>query len=303
MTVFLGDSGRILLKRLGAEEGFITLVNESDLRINVNRFSVDFAHEQIITGDRIEITTTGGEDLTWVDATDIDSSITRYAHVDEAGGIRLYNTFTESIRGLPAGAVPLKSLAVDDDDEPVAQEVLIQIVNGTDERCLAEITSYQITTNRETIDTTHLGAHYRKQYEAGLIQGQGQIECFWRQPGSSSCDDVTDEIYEAEFSSYLARLCIRLVHGAAFHGQFYIYADDSLRTRSVWYESESCIVTNVAITVSPTELVRTTIDFVTSGPIALREGYIPSFLELEESEFDIQLEQEPSGNIELENPD
>ena len=33
--------------------------------------------------------------------------------------------------------------------------------------------------------------------------------------------------FELEFSSYLARLCIRLVHGAAFHGWFYIYADDS----------------------------------------------------------------------------
>jgi len=303
MTIFLGDAGRILLKRLGAEEGFITLVNESDLRTDVNRFSVDFAHEQITTGDRIEITTTDGEDLDWVDVTDVDSSITRYAHVDEAGGIRLYDTFTESIRGLPAGAVPLKSLPVDDDDEPIPQEVIIQIVNGVDERCLAEITSYQITTSRETIDTTHLGAHYRKQYEAGLIQGQGQIECFWRQPGSSNCDGAADEIYEVEFSSYLARLCIRLVHGAAFHGQFYIYADDSLRTRSVWYESKSCIVTNVAVTVSPTELVRTTIDFVTNGPIALREGYIPSFLELEQSDFSVELEQQPTGVIELENPD
>ena len=71
---------------------------------------------------------------------------------------------------------------------PISQQVTIEVVNGDDDRCLAEVTSYQITTSRETIDSTHLGAHYRKQYEAGLIQGQGQIECLWRQPGSSACD-------------------------------------------------------------------------------------------------------------------
>ena len=47
--------------------------------------------------------------------------------------------------------------------------------------------------------------------------------------------------------------------------------------------------------------MRTTIDFVTSGPITLREGVIPAYLELEQSEFDVELEQ--GGNIELENPD
>jgi len=292
MTVFLGDTGRVVLDRKGSEQRFVTLVNPSDVRDDVNRFSVDFAHEQIITGDGLEIRTTGGEDLTWVDDSTADNSFTRYVHVDDAGGLRLYNTFSDSIRGELRNSIALKKPST-------AQEVTIQVVGGGQERCLAEVTSYQITTNRETIDTTHLGAHYRKQYESGLIQGQGSIDCLWRQPAVSACDVTTSE--EVEFASYLARLCIRLVHGAAFHGYFYIYIDDSNVKRSLWYESESCIVTNVAVTVSPTELVRTTIDFVTSGPITLREGYIPSFLELEQNDFDVELEQ--GGNIELENPD
>ena len=41
--------------------------------------------------------------------------------------------------------------------------------------------------------------------------------------------------------------------------------------RSVWYECETCIVTNVAVTVTPTQAVKATVDFVTSGPITLRE--------------------------------
>ena len=290
MAVFLGDTGRILLDRKTSQERFVTLVNASDVRADVNRFSVDFAHEQIITGDALEIRTTGGEDLNWINDSSADNSFTRYAHVDDAGGIRLYDTFSDAIRGDFSNSIDLTT--------PTAnQEVTIQVSGGGDSRCLAEVTSYQITTNRETIDTTHLGAHYRKQYEAGLIQGQGSIDCLWRHPGLSICDEGISD--STEFVSYLARLCIRLVHGAAFHGFFYIYygGDD----RSLWYESESCIVTNVAITITPTQLVRTTIDFVTSGAITLREGVIPSYLELEENEFDVELEQ--GGNIELENPD
>jgi len=291
MAVFLGNNGRILLERKAARERFVTLINASDVRADVNRFSVDFAHEQIITGDSLEIRTTGGEDLTWIDDSSADDSFTRYAHVDAAGGIRLYNTFSDAIRGDSSGSIGLQT--------PTAnQEVTIQVVDVSDSRCLAEVTSYQITTNRETIDTTHLGAHYRKQYEAGLIQGQGSIDCLWRQPGLSICDEGISD--STDFVSYLARLCIRLVHGAAFHGFFYIYHGDD-DDRSLWYESESCIVTNVAVTVSPTELVRTTIDFVTSGPITLREGYTPSYLELEQNDFEIELEQ--GGNIELVNPD
>ena len=288
MTVFLGSAGKINLKRLSSAESYRTLVNPADVNAAVNRFSVDFAHEQIITGDYLYIRTVDQSDLNWIDDSSADDQFSRYCHVDEAGGIRLYNTFEQAIAGDKNNAIKLKT-------PTTAQECTISISGSPDPRCLAQVTKYQITTSRSTIDTTHLGAHYRKQYEAGLIQGQGQIECFW--VNECPCSTSGDEV---EFSAYLARLCIRLVHGAAFEGQFYIYADETNQRRSVWYESSSCVVTNVAVTVSPEEIVRSTIDFVTNGPIALREGYIPSFLDLEESDFSVKLEQSPGGRIELE---
>ena len=213
MTVFLGDTGRVMLDRKEIEERFVTLVNPSDVRADVNRFSVDFAHEQLITGDSLEIRTTGGEDLTWIDDSTADDSFTRYAHIDRSGGIRLYNTFSEAIRGDLTGSIDLKAPTQN-------QEVTIRITGGGDNRCLAEVTSYQITTSRETIDSTHLGAQYRKKYEAGLIQGQGSLECLWHKPGYV-CDSGFDG--SQEFVSYLARLCLRLVHGAAFSGYLYLH--------------------------------------------------------------------------------
>ena len=107
MTVFLGDAGRILLRRKGSEQVQYTIVNAADVREDVDRFSVDYAHESLITGDRLEIRTGEGENITWIDHPDVDDSFTRYIHIDEAGGIRLYNTFADSIRGDRRGAIPL----------------------------------------------------------------------------------------------------------------------------------------------------------------------------------------------------
>ena len=294
MTVFLGDSGSVKLARKGSDEYIASLINDSDVDVTRNRFSLDFAHEQIITGDSIEITTSGdnaGEDLNWIDDPTADDSFTRYANIDAAGGIRLYETFAESLLGKPLGAIPLKS-------PPTNQEIRVKIKDDNVENCLAEVTEYQITTSRETIDTTHLGAHYIKQYEAGLIQGQGTIDCFWSDAGGN-CDELANG-EDQEFASYLARLCIRLVHGAAFHGFFYIYTGDRRTSRSVWYEAESCIVTNVAVTVSPTQVIQATINFVTNGPIVLREGFLPGYLLKED---DQRLELEQGGDMELEIPD
>ena len=63
MTVFLGDAGRVELRRKGSDQPIFSTVNAADVREDVDRFSLDFAHEQVITGDRLEITTQGGEDL------------------------------------------------------------------------------------------------------------------------------------------------------------------------------------------------------------------------------------------------
>lgn len=297
MTVFLGQNGRVTLRRKGIDEAWRTVVNEADVRENVRRFSVDFAHQQFITGDHVEIRTVDGSDLTWIDDPAADNSFTRFVNINAAGGIRLYDTFTKAIKGDLDDAIVLKQPVLD-------QECLIQVVPGQDQHCLADVTSFQITTSRDTIDTTNLGDYYRKQYESGLVQGQGQIECLWRAP--KRCDDLEERgtsPEDLEFSSYLARLCIRLVQGAAFHGWFYVYADEDGITRSVWYESDTCIVTNVAVTVSPTQAIETTIDFVTSGPIELREGYIPVYLELEQDEFDVELEEDPGGLVELDGDD
>ena len=118
------------------------------------------------------------------------------------------------------------------------------------ERCVANVRNFSITTSRENIDTTCLNQHFRNNYENGLIAGQGTLNCLWSY--EADCADAidTDEI---EFAEYLARLCIRVVQGASFEGFFYLYygGNGTFAEDSTWYQCDDCIITNVAVSVEP----------------------------------------------------
>jgi hypothetical protein len=98
-----------------------------------------------------------------------------------------------------------------------------------------------------------------------------------------------------EFPVYLAQLVIRVQQGADFSGRFFIYHDpdssDGLNN-SVWYEAD-CVVTNVAVTVAPTAVIETQVEFVTSGPVVLKMGRPPAYLLQEDG--DLLLQEDGSG--------
>ena len=114
-----------------------------------------------------------------------------------------------------------------------------------------------------------------------MISGQGVIECFWEHK-FTRCEDNPEffELSNAEFPFYLAQLCIRLKEGADFFGRFFIYRGEEDEA-SVWYEAE-CIVTNVSTSLEPTQVITSTINFVTTGQFRLLTGAPPYYL-LEES--------------------
>jgi hypothetical protein len=297
MGVYLGNNGRILIRRNSNKTAFFTKLQGSDVNVDRRRFSVDGAHEQFITGDRIEITTLPENEevpLTLipgnVDPTgQIQSSYAGFAHVDPIGGIRLYDNLADSINGFSDQAIELGDIP-----DP-GLDISIEVVARSDENCLGLVKSFSITTSRENIDTTCLSEHYKHSYENGLVQGQGQITCFWDYP--QDCEKL--QLDEKEFASYLAKLCVRLVQGSSFHGFFFMYYGVDTNEKSVWYECENCIVNNVAISVSPGQLIEAEISFITSGKIDLRESYIPQYL-LQEQDAGLIL-NEDGRRIRLEN--
>ena len=280
MGVYLGENGRILIRRTSGMAGLLTTLEGSDVNIAKRRFSVDAAQEQFITGDRVEISTLPEIDeipLTLVpsnvdSAGKLQSSYAAFVHVDDVGGMRFYTNVTDAIEGLINKAVELGDIAAP------GLEVSIQVTGGNDDNCLGHVSSFAITTSRENIDTTCLSEQFKHSYENGLIEGQGQITCFWDYV--EKCTNSYSDSYE-EFASYLAKLCIRVVQGAAFHGFFYLHYGGN-ESESVWYECEKCIVNNVVVSVRPDQLIEAEISFITSGQINLRVGYVPGYLELEQ---------------------
>lgn len=265
MAIYLGDSGGVELKRDSIDNWLETKLDPADVNVARKRFSVDFGSGSLLTGDQVEIETVDGSILELVAGHNYPDG-RWYAHVDAAGGIRLFTTFDAALTGGVANALTLV--------EPTsAKNVQIRTRNAQ-YRCVARIKSYEITTERETVDLTQFGDEFRRQYEAGLISGQGSLECLWEHSaGFCEYDDPTPSV---EFPAYLARLLIRIKQGAAFDGRFFIYQGGA-QEDSVWYEAE-CLVTNVAVSVPATNLVETNIQFVTSGPFQLKQGRPPSYL-------------------------
>ena len=187
---------------------------------------------------------------------------TGYIAIDAMGGIRLFNTYDQAIRGNASEALELT--------KPGATTQIWFEQKNNKYRCLAGIRSYEFTTERETIDTTRLGDFFRKQYEAGLISGQGTLNCFFNFE-SEPCSKDEGFSFDQEFPIYLSSICVRIVTGAEFFGRFILYAD---KDRAVFYESK-CIVTNATVSVEPGNLIESTIQFITNGTIQLRVGKLP----------------------------
>ena len=279
MSAYLGDVGHVEIVRSG--DGFSSVLAQADVDASQDRFSLEWGVAiPIITGDRLLIRRTDGKDLQLVDGHD-EHDVELYAHVDDIGGIRLYETFGNALTGGPAGAVSL----VEPTD--LTQPVFVDVVNWN-KRCVAQIRSWDLTTERQSVDISTLGDEYRKQYDKGLISGAGNLTCIWDFK-ADRCDPMNSNM-DAEQPHYFAELVIRCKEGAKFTGYFTLY-DDGSGPNSLWYEMD-CIVTNVAMNFSTEEVVGCTIAFVTTGPVHLRSGRLPSYL-LQEAGDNLILEEEP----------
>tara|TARA_Y100001937_G_C7054334_1_gene300683 strand:- start:122 stop:982 length:861 start_codon:yes stop_codon:yes gene_type:complete len=275
MPIYFGSTGFIELRRDSLNPDFETTLDPDDVNISKKRFSVNKAAGSLVTGDQVEIETADGSNLELLSGHNFPD-LRKYIHINEMGGIKLYDTFGSALAGEISDALTLVTPSSN-------QNILIRTRN-TRFRPLAKITEFEITTSRDTIDITNLGAEFRKQYENGLISGQGTIETIW-QHRNFQLD--TEDFASPEFPVYLSQLLVRMRQGADFEGRFYIYHDPTEEVESVWYQS-FCVVTNVAITVPATGVVEARIEFVTNGEVRLHTGAPPSFLLQENSDKILQ---------------
>lgn len=298
MGIYLGQIGQIELTRKSSEGFKESVVNPSDVNANRNRFSFDFDEGSLITGDLLEITTTDGTDLDFIDATGwADSTVypsgNWYAFVDELGGIKLYTSFSASLDGGTTGLVQLAA---------IARDIPIRVVvRDRDSRIVGEVTEYELNTNREVVDISVLGDEYRQQYSS-LISGSGRLTAHW--------DYTNNKEYESV--NYLMQLVLRTEVGSTFHGKFYIKISNGTAQAgsfeaaqvndSLWWEFDA-LVTAAAVSFTPDSVIRGAIDFVATGPIKLRTSTKVDRYLLQEDTGKLELEQDANSYLLLEEPE
>lgn len=283
MTVYLGTHGQVELKRVFNGGELQSTIDVADVNATAKRFSFDFEHGQLVTGDQIEITSTDGSALDFIDSY-TDSSAKKFIFVDELDGIRLYNTFALAVAGGTANAV---ALATPGDAIPI--KVKVETVSA---KLLAQVNNFEINTERETVDTTVLSDEFRTRVNT-LISGSGRISAFWEYTGDTA----------NELPMYLFELAHRTKVGSNFSGQFYIkksgYNPSGLVERNddeIWWNVEG-IITAAAIQFSPDSTVQITADFITTGEIQLRMKLETPDALLQEDSGDIRLDQDGDAKL------
>ena len=285
MPTYLGSGGFIELKRTSMEHSLNASLVPSDVNTSRKRFSVTGVKSNIITGDKVEIARKdGSSNLELVSGHNARDG-SWFVHVDDIGGIRLYETFALAVGGTKANA---KTLVVPSSN----QEISIKARN-TSYRPLARIEEYEFTTQRDQIEISQLGDVFKRQYDNGMIQGQGSMTCFWEHRYVA-----TDHDYSTgqEFSSYLARLILRVQQGSDFFGRFFLYRESASSANNAWYECDAQI-TSCSVSIPNVGIIKTDIEFITTGEFSLQVGATPGYVLQESTDH---LLQEDGSKIFLE---
>ena len=255
MSVYLGTFGEVELKREFDGSDLRSTINPSDVNATKKRFSFDFDHGQLLTGDQIEITSTDGSALDFIDSY-TKTSVKKFIYVDELDGIFLYDSFAHAVAG---GTTNATALAAPANNIPIKV-----VVQNSDYRVLGRVQSYELNTQRETVDVTTLSDEFRNRIGT-LMSGSGRMACEWEYTGDTA----------KELPNYLLELVLRTKVGSTFKGRFYIktsgynpanHTDAS--NDAVWYEV-SGVLTACAVQFTPNQMVQITADFITTSKIEI----------------------------------
>lgn len=265
MAIYLGNAGNIEFSRQSMETAKDSVVNPGDVNAVLNRFSFDFDEGFLVSGDFLELTTTDGTNLDFIAAAGwlnntVQNSGNWYVFVDDVGGVKLYNSFDNSLAGGTTGIIDLIAI---DRDIPIRATI-----RSRDSRLLACVSDYELNTNREAVDVTALTDQHRQQF-SGLISGSGRLTAQWDYVNGSNEESV----------HYLMQLVLRTEIGSSFHGKFYIKSSGAEPAAgtiaqgqindALWWEFDA-IVTSSATSFAPGDIIVSSIDFVTTGKISIR---------------------------------
>ena len=304
MTVFVGNSGLVRLRRSTTGESLVRTIRSgtADVDVAKNRFSFGndtdpeiFPHGVLLTGDLLQIKSTNGQNLDFIAASGWDGGSQLpdgawYINVDELGGVCLYDTFSNALNGESTGKISLAapSAAIEIEVKSVQSEYNI----------LGLVRSFELNNDREVVDVTALSDEFRKN-ESSLISGSGSIECKFQYDPNIAGAGVSGDV---DVPSYLHELILRQKLGAEFEAELFIVqtgANTGAVTDQLYFEFKA-IVTNAAIGLGTGELTISNFNFVTTGEISMKFGKGALGFILKEDADRLLLEQPGNGKLELE---
>jgi len=251
MTVYLGNAGNIELTR-DSGDVIAGTVTPGDVNTAKGMFSFDFTFGAFVTGDFVEFSS--ASTLSFISGYAYKKG-NWFVNVDQLGGLRLYPTYSDAVAGTSNNRVALATPGA-------AVAVSCKILNSVP-RVLGQIVKFELSTDREAVDTTGLGDEFRNQYST-LITGSGSIECIFDYAVAG----------ETEIAVYLHNLLLRQQFGSDFKANLYILGEGQAQgvnagNDSVWYEING-VMTQAAISCAAGDIIGSTFTFVTTGEIKLR---------------------------------
>lgn len=280
MTYFLGTLGNVRLRR-NNENTLSALVRDADVTPSFNRIGFEGAIDNLLTGDRVTISTDDPRGLlffdvsAWIDGVSaVQQRISAFINVNVAGGLRFFRSFSDAVNNNRAAELQVASFV--GDPIPVTVDVTSVAAN-----VLGSVSNYEFNTDRESLDTTTLTDKFKRMYSAGLISGAGSIDC--------NFSYETSGIKETPL--LMLQLIQRVDIGSQFDCLLSITDSENDPTVSDIYYEFTAMVTRSGIQVAAGDLITCRIDFVTTGEIRLVVGR-PSGYVLKEDEDRIELNQD-----------
>ena len=280
MAYYLGNFGKVSLKRKSAK-AFASSVSPDDVNVSLSRFGIEEAVENLITGDRIHITTDDARGLdflptsVWADGGgSTQKDFTAFCNVNALGGVRLFNSFANAVNNVRANEYPVEAFS------GAAIPVDISVL-GSSERTLGDVAAFTFNTDREALDTTTMSDRFKKMFTAGLISGAGSLDCIFNEKNNG-----VDE---------LSLLMLQLIQRTEIGSEFSCYlrlTNTAKQTgaKDVYYTFDA-MVTRTGVDVKSGAEITCAIDFVTTGEIRLVVGEPAGFKLLTQAGDSILLQQ------------
>lgn len=280
MTFFLGTKGNVRLRRATSVNiGELSdRVDPSDINTSLNRLSFDGAGENLLSGDRVDISTDDARGLLffntaiWSSGT-VEQTVSAYVNVNAAGGLRFFASFEDAINNTRANEYALADFAGD----PVAIRYQVRDVSAS---VLGNVIDYTFATDREAIDATALSDKFRQLYSAGILSGSGSITCAF--------DYTTAGVTETPL--LMLQLIQRLDIGSEFDCGLYLTDKANDPTVNDVFYTFTAMITKAGVEVRAGDIINCTIDFVATGEIRLLIGQLEDYI-LKEDDDRLKLEQ------------